>query len=54
MCPEKMTNIYIFNVRLKNESNKLSRFTHLLLKNAITKEEINPVFWSDNFITLFT
>lgn len=44
---------YKFSIKLKNESGKLSHFNHLVLRNKKTKEEINPVFWSDNFITLF-
>ena len=43
---------YVFSICLKNESARLSHFNHLTLRDA-RGEEINPVFWSDNFITLF-
>ena len=43
---------YVFSICLKNESARLSHFNHLTLQDA-RGEEINPVFWSDNFITLF-
>ncbi|MEG1005356.1 MAG: glycoside hydrolase family 2 TIM barrel-domain containing protein [Bacteroides sp.] len=43
---------YVVSVCLKNESSGLSHFNHLTLQNA-RGEEISPVFWSDNFITLF-
>lgn len=43
---------YVVSVCLKNESTRLSHFNHLTLQNA-QSEEIHPVFWSDNFITLF-
>lgn len=42
----------MFTVRLKNESDRLSHFNHLTLQDT-RGEEIHPVFWSDNFITLF-
>jgi hypothetical protein len=43
---------YVFSICLKNESDRLSHFNHLTLLDVRGKE-INPVFWSDNFITLF-
>ncbi|MEG1403205.1 glycoside hydrolase family 2 TIM barrel-domain containing protein [Bacteroides sp.] len=43
---------YVVSVCLKNESSGLSHFNHLTLQNA-RGQEISPVFWSDNFITLF-
>ena len=43
---------YVFSICLRNESDRLSHFNHLTLRDA-RGEEINPVFWSDNFITLF-
>lgn len=43
---------YVFSICLKNEFARLSHFNHLTLQDA-RGEEINPVFWSDNFITLF-
>ena len=43
---------YVFSICLKNESARLSHFNHLTLQDA-RGEEINPVFWSDNFISLF-
>lgn len=43
---------YVFLIRLKNTSSQLSFFNQLTLTDA-QGEEIHPVFWSDNFITLF-
>lgn len=44
---------YKIEVTLKNNTKKLSFFNHLVLKQTDTKEAINPVFWSDNYISLF-
>ena len=44
---------YQLTIHVKNETKKLSHFNHFTLKHADTGEEIHPVFWSDNFITLF-
>lgn len=43
---------YEVTVRLKNESKRLSFFNRMALTDA-QGEEINPVFWSDNYISLF-
>lgn len=43
---------YQLSIGLENRSDKLSYFNHLSLVNNHS-EEILPVFWSDNFITLF-
>lgn len=43
---------YVVSVELKNNTDKLSFFNRLILLDA-DEEEINPVFWSDNYITLF-
>lgn len=43
---------YVYEVKLANKSSKLSFFNHLALTDE-SGEEILPVFWSDNFITLF-
>ena len=43
---------YVYEVKLANKSSKLSFFNHLALADE-HGERILPVFWSDNFITLF-
>ena len=43
---------YVFSICLKNEADRLYHFNHLTLLDVRGKG-INPVFWSDNFITLF-
>lgn len=43
---------YVFTIHLKNESRELSLFNHLALIDE-QGQEVNPVFWSDNFVTLF-
>ena len=43
---------YVVTVRLKNNSKRLSHFNRLALLDA-QGEEINPVFWSDNYLSLF-
>lgn len=43
---------YRITVTLRNRSEQVSFFNHLLLRDA-RGEVINPVFWSDNFVTLF-
>jgi beta-galactosidase/beta-glucuronidase len=42
-----------WTVKLKNETAHLSFFNCLSLCDKITKEDILPSFWSDNYITLF-
>lgn len=44
---------YKITLNLQNESNQLSFFNHLMLRNSITNQEVLPAFWSDNFISLF-
>lgn len=43
---------YEVTVRLKNESKRLSFFNRMVLTDA-QGVEINPVFWSDNYVSLF-
>jgi len=40
-------------VNLKNEGNSFSFFNRLKLCSGKTGDEVLPVFWSDNFVTLF-
>ena len=40
-------------VNLKNEGNSLSFFNRIKLCSGKTGDEVLPVFWSDNFVTLF-
>jgi len=44
---------YVIRVRAKNTTDKLSFFNRVVIINKETREEILPVFWDDNFITLF-
>lgn len=50
---EETSKEYKITVKLKNNTDNLSFFNHLILLNPITHQEILPVFWSDNFVTLF-
>jgi exo-1,4-beta-D-glucosaminidase len=50
---EKRDREYVVSVTVKNSSNKLAFFKHLIVSKDPGGEEIMPVFWSDNFITLF-
>ena len=42
-----------WTVKLKNETAQLSFFNRLSLCDEVTKDEILPCFWSDNYVTLF-
>jgi len=44
---------YKITLRLDNRKKQLSFFNHLILRNPATSQEVLPVFWSDNFVTLF-
>lgn len=44
---------YRICVTLSNISDKISFFNHLMLRKEDTREVVNPVFWDDNFVTLF-
>jgi hypothetical protein len=44
---------YKITLNLNNRTKQLSFFNHLILRNPITHQEVLPVFWSDNFVTLF-
>lgn len=44
---------YKITLRLNNRTKQLSFFNYLILRNPITHQEVLPVFWSDNFVTLF-
>ncbi|MCI1779916.1 MAG: glycoside hydrolase family 2 [Bacteroidales bacterium] len=50
---EKRQGEFILKIRLHNTSAGLSFFNRMALSDPATGEEINPVFWSDNFVTLF-
>jgi hypothetical protein len=39
-------------VDLKNGGNSVAFFLHLRVVKAGTDEEIAPIFWSDNFVSL--
>jgi hypothetical protein len=39
-------------VDLRNSGNSVAFFLHLRVVKAGTDEEIAPIFWSDNFISL--
>lgn len=42
----------VVHVELKNPTDKLAFFVHAVVSNRLTGEEILPVFWSDNYISL--
>lgn len=44
---------YVFTVKIKNDSKKLSLMNRLAVINKTSDEEVLPTFWNDNFITLF-
>ena len=50
---QKQEKEYQITLTLTNDSDKLSFFNHLMIQREKTKEVVNPVFWSDNFISLF-
>mgnify|MGYP003369090107 CR=1 FL=1 len=50
---QKQEKEYQITLSLTNNSDKLSFFNHLMIQRENTKEVVNPVFWSDNFISLF-
>ena len=50
---QKQEKEYQITLTLMNDSDKLSFFNHLMIQRENTKEVVNPVFWSDNFISLF-
>jgi hypothetical protein len=43
---------YHIEVKLKNNTGKLSFFNRLIVTKGKNGDEVNPVFWSDNFVTL--
>lgn len=43
---------YVFTVQLENLTDRLAFMKSLSLQN-VNGEDINPVFWSDNYVTLF-
>lgn len=45
---------YQIALTLKNDSDKLSFFNHLMIMRNEIREILYPVFGSDNFISLFT
>lgn len=47
----KEGNEYVYDITLENPSSYLSFFNRLALQND-NGEDVNPVFWSDNFVTL--
>ena len=49
---ERQDKEYLVKVTLENNTDRLSFFNRLVLKTS-TGGEINPVFWSDNYVTLF-
>ena len=50
---QKLEKEYKISLTLTNDSDKLSFFNHLMIQGENTREVVNPVFWSDNFISLF-
>ena len=42
----------VFEIKMKNPSNKIAFFTELRILDKVTGESILPVIWSDNYITL--
>lgn len=44
---------YDITVTLTNDSQNVSFFNHMMIRRSDTGEVVNPVFWEDNFITLF-
>ena len=50
---QKREKEYKISLTLTNDSDKLSFFNHLMIQGENTREVVNPVFWSDNFISLF-
>lgn len=44
---------YVFTVKIKNPTKKLSFMNRLAVINKANDEEVLPTFWNNNFITLF-
>jgi exo-1,4-beta-D-glucosaminidase len=45
-------NDQVANVTLKNSSSNLAFFLRLKLKKGAAGEEVTPVFWEDNYVSL--
>lgn len=40
-------------VTLSNDTDRVSFFNHLMIRRGTSGEVVNPVFWDDNFVTVF-